>query len=143
MDLPEKNHILRHVPYRKLLTDLDGNVLGILPQAFELREKERGLSVNWVEYFDLDTQEENIEEVVLSLQQSRRISPNSRFAMGNVKKVIDICAENRADKVKVVHDKNKSNPSHSLIIRIPRDDLDLREALAASAFDTLLHPASD
>ena len=47
MDIPDKDHVIRHIPYNRLLKDADGNIIdkngmpyGILPQAFELREKD-------------------------------------------------------------------------------------------------------
>ena len=37
MDLPKDNHVLRYAPFTRLHRDEDDNVIGVLPQAFELR----------------------------------------------------------------------------------------------------------
>lgn len=50
--LPDGDHIMRHIPWSKLRKDENDNVLGFLPQAFQLRPQENSLSVNWLEFFD-------------------------------------------------------------------------------------------
>jgi hypothetical protein len=53
-NLPDEDHVIRYVPWGRLRKDEDDNVLGFLPQAFQLRPEEDYLSVNWVEYHDGD-----------------------------------------------------------------------------------------
>lgn len=141
MGLPDNNHVMRHVPYRKLLKDDEGNVLGLLPQAFELRERDKGkLSVNWIEYFENETQQENITSTVFALRTTRDISANSvcAFGIGNVKKIKDVCNSFTSKKVDVVHTGWKGNESHSSIIRMPENDLDLMTSLAEDVFVNII-----
>ena len=49
--VPNDSHVMRYVRKRHLRRDENGNVLGILPQALELREGEEYLSVTWLENF--------------------------------------------------------------------------------------------
>ena len=47
-NLPDEHHVIRNVSWRRLRRDEDDNVLGFLPQAFQLRADEEYLSVNWL-----------------------------------------------------------------------------------------------
>lgn len=134
MYLPDTDHVMRHVPNKKLLRDEDGTAIGgFLPQAFELREGESGLSVNWLEYFKGDYQE-NIEASVRKFRDTRSVGKTSAFGISSVNNIQTICSEHGADKVRVLLDEIDDNKSHSIIIRLPPDNMDLMESLAVSAF---------
>jgi len=134
MYIPDKDHVMRHVSYKRLLKDEDGNAIGgFLPQAFELKEGEKGLSVNWLEYFG-DTYQENIEASARKFRDTRDVRKSSAFGIGIVKNIQDVCAKHGANKVRVVLDEEDDNKSHSIIIRLPRNDLDLLQSLAVTSF---------
>ena len=134
MDIPDEDHVMRHVSYKRLLKDENGNAIGgFLPEAFELKEGERGLSVNWMEYFK-GTYQENIVASIQKFRDTRDIKKSSAFGIGNVRKIRDICADFGADKVRVVLDEEANNKSHSIIIRLPRDNMSLLESLAVNSF---------
>lgn len=134
MYLPDEDHVMRHVSNKRLLRDENGNAIGgFLPQAFELRDEEDGLSVNWLEYFN-GSHQQNIEASIQTFRTTRRIGKTSAFGISAVKKIQDVCAEHGANKVRVVSRPSKKNKSHSTIIRIPRDNLDLSQSLAVNAF---------
>lgn len=134
MYLPDDDHVMRHVPYKKLLKDEDGTPIGgFLPQAFELREDENGLSVNWLEYFEC-THQDNIEASVQKFRDTRSIGKTSAFGISSVGRIQDVCADHNEDKVRVLLDEIEENKSHSIIIRLPRDNMDLFESLAVSSF---------
>lgn len=134
MYLPDDNHVMRHAPYKKLLKDEDGNAIGgFFPEAFELRENENGLSVNWLEYF-AGTHQENIEASVRKFREIRSIGKTSAFGISSVDDIQKISSEYGANKVRVVLEEEDDNMSHSVIIRLPRDNIGLRQALAVSAF---------
>jgi len=138
MNIPDNHHVMRHVPFRSLIKDEDGNAKGgFFPQAFELREGETGLSVNWLEYFN-GTYDENKESSVRMFRKTRKIGKKSAFATGNVKKLRDTCAEKGYSKVLVILDEDEDNKSHSLIIRLPQDDQTLFESLATDVFSDYL-----
>jgi hypothetical protein len=133
-NLPDDDHILRYVPWGRLLKDEDDNVLGFLPQAFQRREGEDYLSVNWVEFHDGD-RDTQIRLSVWAIRESfdNPLGGKSAFALGIVNKVKEI-SERAGSRVRIVHEPEPKNPAHSGIRRIPRDDLTLLEALAADAF---------
>lgn len=131
---------MRHVPLTRLRKDEDGNVIGFLGQAFALRPDENELSVNWLEYFD-GTRDQKINELVKSVRVTKNVGAKSAFALGNVGKIKRTCAESGA-QVRIVYDGNENNKSHSVIRRLPKDDDDLLDALAADAFTDLVHNAS-
>jgi len=134
MYIRDEDHVMRHVSYKRLLKDEEGKPIGgFLPQAFELKEGEKGLSVNWLEYFK-GTHQDNIEASVRKFRDTRDVGRSSAFGIGNVKEIQDVCAENGAHKVRIVLDEKDDNKSHSIIIRLPRDNLDLLQSLAVSSF---------
>lgn len=141
MGIPDKDHVLRHVPFKKLLRDDQGNIHGLLPQAFELRNKDNGkLSVNWLEYFRNPSHHENINSTVQALRMFRDIktASNCGYGVGNVKVIKDVCKSCGVKKVDIVHSSNNLNKSHSSILRLPPDDLNLMASLAEDAFNEVI-----
>jgi hypothetical protein len=50
--LPSDDHIARHIKPSLIMRDeVTHEAVGIFPQAFELRDAERDLSVSWLEVF--------------------------------------------------------------------------------------------
>ena len=142
MDIPDHHHVVRHVPFQKLLKDENGNVAdsngaayGILPQAFELREiDEKKLSVNWVEFFKKTTYPENLDACIQEIRRTREITKRSGFGVGLVSKIKSVCHSSGFTKVKIVHDPTRGNKSHTSIIRLPMNDSGLMQSLAYDAF---------
>ncbi len=144
MNLSKEDHVSRHVPYKKLLRDDEDNPVGILPQAFEMREgiNEKALSVNWLEYFGKNHLD-NIIKTIKSFRLSRnnKIGRFGAFAIGNVGILEHTCAEYRHTKVRVVYNKRKpvkNNESHASIIRLPINDPVIMQALASDVFTELV-----
>lgn len=141
MGIPDNHHVMRHAPYGKLLKDAEGNVYGLLPQAFRLREVDNGkLSVNWLEYFEKPTHQENIVSTVQAIRSARDISKTAKcaFGVGKVEVIKEVCVSCGAKKVDIVYSKTRDNKSHSSIIRLPEDDLKLLQLLADTAFDSFV-----
>lgn len=144
MYLSKEHHVSRHAPYKKLLRDDDDNPVGLLPQAFEMREElgEKSLSVNWLEYFSKN-HADNIVEAIQNFRLSRdgKVGKLSAFGIGNVGMLEDICAKHQHTKVRVLHDGRKSknnNASHARIIRLPFNNLPIMESLAYDVFTELV-----
>jgi hypothetical protein len=133
-NLPDKDHVIRYVPWGRLRKDEDENVLGFLPQAFQLRPEEQYLSINWLQYYDGD-RETQIRLSVWAMRGSfaKPLGAKSAFAIGNVAEVKETCHA-FGNRVRVVHEPEPNNPGHSAIRQLLRDDLSLLEALAADAF---------
>ena len=77
-NLPEGDHIMRFVPWARLMKDENEKVIGFFSQAFELRENENSLSVNWLEYFKSD-HKINIENSVRAFRSCMNVGKKSAF----------------------------------------------------------------
>lgn len=134
--LHDVDHVIRHVRKARLRRDEDGNVIGFLAQAFELRENETSLSVNRLEYFngDLDVR---IRLSVLFFRHNFNIKSSCAFAIGNVGKVKEISQQNNAT-IRIVYSPTDDIPNHSDIRRFPRDDMAFLDALALDAFTQIV-----
>lgn len=139
MVIPDFNHVMRHVPWNKLHKDENDNVLGILPQAFALKDGEDGLSVNWVEHYE-GSHNEQIEKTVRAIRAVMDVRPKSKSAFG-VSTVIAVkeACKNTTKAIRVVYWPNLNNPSHTLIQHLPAEDLALLDALSKEAFTELIH----
>lgn len=134
MYLPDKDHVMRYVPFARLRKDEDGNVIGFLPQAFELRLNEKELSVNWLEYFG-DNHQENIQSSVGVFRKTIKVGGKSAFGIGNVLRIKNACIAGGAPKVRILHDPEPNNRAHAIITHLPRDDFALLESLADEVFE--------
>ena len=132
MNLPDGDHVMRYVPWSRLITDETGNILGIFPHAFQLRGGETYLSVNWIEYFEGDSERRKCASV-LAFRRTLQVGPKSAFGIGNVGEVKKVCSDSGA-KARIIHRKRKDNEAHSAIYGIPPDDLNLLQSLAQDVF---------
>jgi hypothetical protein len=130
---------MRSVSWGRLRRDEDDNVLGFLPQAFQLRSDDEYLSVNWIEYHDGDRTAQT-QASVWAMRRERDVGAKSAFAVGNVGKLKSIALVNDS-RVRITHEPRKGNPAHSGIRRLPRDDLTLLAALADDAFTEMVENA--
>lgn len=137
MTIPDLNHVIRHVPWSKLLKDENDTVLGILPQAFALRDGEDGLSVNWVEHYQGNF-DEQIVKTVQDIRSAVKVGPKSAFGVSTVLAVKEVY-KNTTKSIKVVYWPNLKNPSHTLIRHLPAEDIALLDALSKEAFSRLIH----
>lgn len=106
-------HIFRHIKK----SWMDGDFID--PAAFRLRyeangQLEEGLSVNWVEYFQMPTPQQAVAPLRALLEgKGRRIGGESKFALLNVGSAKAAAAKHVA--VSIVPDPEIDDPSHSLI----------------------------
>jgi hypothetical protein len=131
-DLPNEHHVMRSVPWNKLRKDEDENVVGFLPQAFELRPDESYLSVNWLEYFDGD-HEQRTKKAVNAFREKFSVGKKAVFGIAQVGKIKEVCRAN-GTTVRIAYAPTADHPSHAAINNFPRDDLALLDAMAADAF---------
>lgn len=136
MNLPDSDHVMRYVPWSRLLKDEMGNVLGFFPQAFELRDNDQYLSVNWLEYFGGDS-ESNKRDSVHAFRRTLDVGPKSAFGIGNVGEIKRACSSSGA-KARIVHRPRADNQAHSGIYGVPREDLNLLQMLAQDVFAELV-----
>lgn len=142
MYVDKKDHVSRYIPRKKLLVDDKENPVGILPQAFEMRvdKEEKDLSVNWLEHFGNNYQQ-NIAHMVQSFtlswnRQGAKIGKGSAFSVANVGVLENKCAQIGQKSVKVLLDEKpkNSNPSHARIIRLPINNDEVMQVLASDVF---------
>lgn len=135
INLPDEHHVMRYVPWNRLRRDGEDNVLGFLPQAFQLRPDEESLSVNWVEFFrDPDTR---VRDSVWAMRKARQTGGKSAFAVANVGTIKEKCLVHGV-KVRIVHEPKDNEPAHSGIRRLPQEDLTFLAMLAEEAFTEMV-----
>lgn len=137
--LPDDHHVVRHIPFPNLRKDGDENIIGILPQAFQHRLDEKYLSVNWLEYFELDKQDNLVQakKSITEAKKSKKIAGKSHFAIANVGKIKKAFLNKELDKIRIAYAPSKNNPAHSGIYQIPKEDQDLMAMLAEELFDEM------
>lgn len=117
-DLPERDHVVRYV--RPGLVLDDGTVDG---KAFQLRRRENGLSVHWLERWGGDDRTNQLAEVRRVSRLNRR--PNGKFAELPVGESKDYVLAQSRICVRFAHDPLPSSrdwpddPSHSQIVNVP------------------------
>lgn len=143
-NLSSEDHVVRHIPFPHLKKDSDGNVLGILPQAFQHKFDEEYLSVNWLEYFksDKNTNLVQTKKSIIEAKKSKSISPKSYLAVGNVGKIKESFLEKGPTKIRIAYAPSRLNPAHSGMYHIPKEDQDMMAMLAEEIF-TEMHIVSN
>ncbi len=137
LKLPAEHHIVRYVPFSKLRKDENDKIIGVLATAFALRKGESALSVTYLEYFP-GSKMEQIRGAVWAIRASDLgAGGKSGFATGNVEAVYNTCI-NRNHKIRIVYEPVNDNKAHSTVRRLPRDDAELLEILAAETWAELV-----
>ena len=131
-NLPDADHIVRHVPPPRLRKDENGNVVGINGSAFHLRIGETGLSVNWLE-FTTGSKQEQLRGALRAMRGGLTIPHNHRIAVGNVGAVHSACID-AGHRVRIVFAPTARNPGHAELRQFPDADYQLFELLAQEAF---------
>lgn len=137
--LPGQDHIMRYVPPARLRRDEDGNVLGILPQAFAHRNDEDSLSVNWLEHFKKD-KASNLRDCVDAQRATLNVGKNCVYAVAVVDKVKLVCVK-KQKPVRIVYQPTKGNMAHSALHVQHNEDLNVMSDLALE-FEKEMHPNS-
>lgn len=135
--LQPDNHVVRYVPFGKLRRDENDIPVGVLWTAFKLRNNEPYLSTTWLEYF-AGSKSEQITGAIRAVRASRLgVTPKSGFAIGRVGAIAATCAE-RNHRIRIVHEPEDDNKAHAAVRRMPRDDDELLELLAAEKWSELI-----
>lgn len=131
--VPEQDHISRYCsPIR--CTD-DGRVTGA---AFLLGEKDKYLSVNWLEFLRLDSRQLEIREVRRVLSSKLRLRVRGRIAVLNVGKLCEFVRREtpNSKNIRVLHEPEEDDPSHSGIYGLEDDNNLIAELMVEVIQDT-------
>lgn len=136
--IPDADRVVRYVPWSRLRRDEDDKVIGINPEALQLRAVpdsqsgwEEYLSVSWIEYFPNNGSQ--LEDCIRTMRLARQAGAKSFFAVANVGLLKKIALAHSV-KVRVLHEPSGTDPSHAAIRRLPPDNLTLLATLAEEAF---------
>lgn len=131
--LPINDHVVRYVSWNKLRKDENDEVVGVLAEAFKMRDSDKFLSATWLEYFP-GSREEQVCAAVRAIRASKLdVKPKSGFVIGEVGAIQAECAA-RNYKVLILHEPEDDNKAHVAVKLLPRDDMELLERLATGAW---------
>lgn len=129
--IPKQDHISRYCAPSKIKED--GTPSG---EAFMLRTDngERELSVHWLEFFDEDSKDKQIDQIKNTV--GRKPAKNGKFAVTNIGIMIDYVKteSESASILSVSHDPIDTDEAHSLVNNIYPDH-DMISELLADVFD--------
>ena len=119
INIPDNNNILRHIKPSYLKRDHHGIVIGVFPDFFRLREKEKAISVNWIEFFNGGINEQ-VKQAIADFKKGYNLKKSSYFAKINVGDLKRICFSYK-NKIKVIHKPTKEIKSHSSVSQLSQD----------------------
>ena len=129
-NLPDADTVVRYVNK----TNVHPGGKGVLSGAFFLREHESGISVFWLQYFQVATLSEQLAEVRVAAKQSNyRMKRSGRLAelrVGVTRERINRAFEHHKCKIQFIHAPSQGNRSHSEIVGIPANDSPEAEMIA-------------
>ena len=132
-DLPEADHVLRHVSSGRLRRDADRNVVGIRGDGL-LPKRGEGLSTNWLEFTE-GSEAEQISAAIAMMANGLQIRRTAVLAKINVGKFRAL-AEGEGYRIRVVYDPispsedEGGNEGHAEIRHLPDDNDELFDLLA-------------
>lgn len=136
--LSDSDHVVRYVPPSRLARDENDKVVGLLFSAFQIREGEPSLSTSRLEYFAGD-RSEKIAKCVQANRKCLVVRPSSAFAIGNVGSLKAVGQRQASGKaIRVVYSPTECNPAHTSVEKLPRNEMELLEQLAAEVFSEIV-----
>lgn len=131
--LPDQDHVARYCKPSAMGTDGLPKVA-----AFELRERDPSLSVNWIEYFGED-RETSIQEIRQVIQINLR--PNGRFAVFGVAAAKEAVIAGGGSSPDVFSSPHRNDPSHASSSGYMTDDYEVAVELKALVSQQDVHSA--
>ncbi len=116
--IPNKDHIAR---YCRPMQVPEGYIQAT---AFMLREGEESLSVNWLEFLNCSSRENEIAEIRNIYSAKLNVGARAKIAVINVGEVHEKVSTKSPDRrnLSVLHDPVTDDPSHSGIYNLKQDD---------------------
>jgi len=136
--VPDQDHICRYCSAFRCTEN--GQVTGT---AFRPRQVDEYLSVNWLEFFHLADQQDEIREVRKVLSSKLTLGAKAKIAVLNVGKTIKYVRTKSPDarNLSVLHEPKEDDPSHSGIYRFQHDDHLIADLIAEMVQET--YPARE
>jgi hypothetical protein len=131
--IPLSDHVVRYVSWSRLRKNANDEVIGVLGEAFKMRDTETSLSTTWPEYFQGSHKDQIIAAVRAIRGSKLGVKPKSGFAIGVVGTIQAECAE-RDYSVRILHEPKDDNEAHAAVRSLPREDMELLESLATGAW---------
>jgi hypothetical protein len=133
--IPDSDHVAR---YCKASTVEDGELLAT---AFMLREADEYLSVNWLEELKSSDRVSQVRDLQELYARKLRVGAKARIAILNVGIVRTKVEGDSGDRrlLRVLHEPEPDDPSHSGIYDIPHDDETVAELILQVVLEN--HPA--
>ncbi len=131
--VPDKHHIARYCQPKYIADEQ------IQPGAFMLRTTDESLSVNWLEFLDCSSRENEITELRrIYAAKLRRVGARAKIALLNVGEVCENVITESPDrrKLEVLHDPEIDDPSHSGIYNLKQDDELIAELILEAIRET-------
>ena len=126
-DVPHKDHVARYCNPQRVIRDPNTNaIIGVFPQAFELRPKikESYLSTHWMESFAVDV-DAQFQAVVAALRDKLNIvRPEAAVARLNAGCVVQGGAMRKLS-IRIRDRSSRNDPGYSGIYGMPRDNSDV------------------
>ncbi len=117
--VPKRDHVSRYCSGMRCTEERQVTGAAFLP-----REEEKYLSVNWLEFLNLDNRQEEIREVRKVLSSKLRLGAMANIAVLNVGEALDYVHMQSPDsrELSVLHEPEEEDPSHSGISGFRHND---------------------
>ena len=133
--IPDSDHVARYCKASSIANS------EILATAFMLRVTDEYLSVNWLEELSHSDRDNQIADLQELYARKLRVGAKARIAILNVGIIRDKVERDSLDRraLRVLHDPEPDDPSHTGIYDIPYDDEIVAELIAQVLLEH--HPA--
>lgn len=125
------HHLVRYVGKNRLRRDEDGRVIGLLPQAFFLRDNEQYLSSSHLEY-QYGSYHQQIVMTIECFRTQLKVHKRDAFAIGNAGRIRSTCIAS-SQRIRLLHEPKDGQPAY-IAVRNYRDDPELCELLATEGW---------
>ena len=136
-DIGENHHVLRYCKPSSIGED------GLpLSTAFELRDREDYLSVNWLEFFETQYLSQAVNSVREAFKKKNfNVKSKGGFISLRVDQIIEVIQHNSHLPARIIHLPSKNDPSHSGIYGIPPSHETISSQIAELAHIENMHQA--
>lgn len=130
--IPDKDHIARFCRPKQAP---DGQIQAT---AFMLRADEESLSVNWLEFFNYSSRENEITKIREIYSRTFSVGARAKIAVLNVGEVREkaLTESPEGRNLEVIHDPLVDDPSHGGIYNLKQDDELIAELILQTVRET-------